>query len=204
MAFEIFDNEVIDIRQCKELSTDEVVIERTMVGISFYQDEEIGFIPDDNYGMICQKCIAEVKKLQKMRNEEGALSRDSITKWFIANEDFFVEYVFPYGYYYSKCAEFINYYNLFRRYKTSNEVEKLCKDFCQEFYRFPIVDKNSISNWLSRVNEKVSNAKAGFWCKSDFKRGYFRESHVKMFLPDFYFTQNLGEIMYQYKEWIPH
>ncbi len=203
LAFEESDDDYLDIWQCKKLSTDEVAVSKTMGGISFYDDEKKDFFPDDDYEMICLTCMQEVDKLQKMRNEEGALSRKSISNWFIDNENFFVEYVLPFGYYYSKCAEFINYYELVRRYKTSEEIEQICKGFCEEFYDIQIINKASIVNWLRKVDQKISNAKTGFWYDCNFKKGFFRESHVKMFLPDFYYTQNLGYIMYLYKGWLP-
>lgn len=203
MAFDEINDEYFNLWQCKTLSTDKVDIKRTMVGISFYQDEEVGFIPDENYAMICKKCIDEVKKLKDKRNEEGALSLISIKEWFTTNEDFFVEYVLPYGYSYIKCAEFINYCDLFRRYRTSDAVELLCKNYCLEFYQFPIINKEAIEDWLSKVDNSFPAAKTGFWYNCNFRKGFFKESHVKVFLPDFYFTQNLGKLMYHYKNWVP-
>lgn len=203
LIFTYHEDEITGIRQCKSLETSEIEISKTMIGISFYKDEEKCFKADKDFYEISTTCQDAVNILQNHIEEEGALSMSSIRSWFLAHEDFYIDKVLPCGYSYSECAEFINYFTLFRKYKTSDEVEELSKKFCHEFYSFPIVHKRNISDWLERVNNEIVRAQKGFWLECDFRKGFFLESHVKVFLPDFYYTQNLGIIMNKYREWIP-
>ncbi|MCB4234586.1 hypothetical protein LDL59_04210 [Kaistella anthropi] len=56
----------------------------------------------------------------------------------LAYEDFYIYKVLPWGYSYSECAEFINYFTLFRKYKTSDEVEELSKSFAMNSILFQL------------------------------------------------------------------
>ena len=203
MVFEENEEDFTDIYTCGSFHTFEKEIENEWTGISFYEEDNINYLPSSKNIHDEKWANRAVKEIEDEMVNEGILSAQFCINWFHENEKLDdLSEIFE-GKFYRYKKRIKSYINKLRFIVSMFENEKLAKKYWQEFIGFPEITEEYIKNWLKRCDHDLHNHIYGFPYESDFKLKYFEEQNIKFDLESVYYIQNLSEILNKYFDWIP-
>lgn len=203
LVFEENEEGFTDIYKCGSFHTFEKEIENEWIGISFYEEDHVNYLPSSKNLQDEKWANRAVKEIEENIKKEGVLFAEFCINWYYENKKLDdLSEIFE-GKFYRYKKKVKSYINQLRFIVKMLENEKLAKKYWQEFIGFPVVTEKSIKDWLTRCNHDFHYFIYGFPFHSNFKLRYFEEQNLKFDLESVYYIQNLSEILNKYFDWIP-
>ena len=148
LVFEESENDYLDIYNCGSFCTENKEIEEEMIGISFYKDDEVTYIPSAKNILEEKRCETAFSELESESQTEGILSKKFYIPWtekFGDLDDISEAFTGESYRYKSKVKKPLH---TLKYYAKIVERESLAKRNWIEFLKIPIITKENIISWL--------------------------------------------------------
>ena len=203
MIFEETEDDFSDIYKCNKFKVFNDEIKEEWLGIYFYKDDHVDYIPTAKNISEMKKCEEAVREVEYEIQREGILSKN-----------FYIPFMDKYGHLYSfadaaiygsyRYKKQVSKYMFVFEFQMKNlERTKIAKIFYEEFLTFSKINRETIQDWLIRCDSVLPYMKYGFEYETYPKEGYFLDRGIKINLSDFFYLQNVSTILHKYFDWIP-
>lgn len=203
MVFEESEDDYTDIYKCSSFKTFDREISEEWVGIHFYEEDKVNYMPTELHIREKKESDRAVKALEMEIKTEGILSKN-----------FYVPWVKTYGHLHSIGDIFTD-----KSYRYKNEVsgylwileplaevlEKsdLARELWNEFIAFPLINHETIQDWLIRADYHFPYYKYGVEYETHYRQDFFITAGIKITLSEHFYLHNIANILHRYSNWIP-
>lgn len=203
LVFEEDENDFKDIYNCSCFVNDNIEIENTWLGITFYEEDTTNFTHTNETFLEEKECILGVKEIENEIINNGILESEFYLVWhkkyshFDSIKRLFDKKRYKYTLEISRYLSSVNY--VVSQYNENTSAKK----FFDEFTSFQLINEDIIKDWLIRVDYELPYAKYGFEYVCNFLQDYFENSEFKFRLSELYYYHSISEILNKYFDWIP-
>ena len=203
MVFEEKNDDFTDFYRCSSFEPDDVEIINEWVGLSFYPDEEVGFIHTLDTLKDEKDCLQGMSELQNEIAENGILESGFYSSWYNnykhlhSVDRIFDKRMYAFG------TEIRQHLSEVSSVLVQNKKNKEAQVFLKELFSFEIVSQDSIADWLVRCDVHFPYAKYGFTQNCNFRQNFFEGRFHKFLLSEIYDYQNICMILANYLHWLP-
>lgn len=204
MVFEENDDDFTDIYKCACFNTYDKEIEEEWLGISFYEEDKITYLPTEKNIRDEKESQRAVKTFKDEITTEGILSADFCINWLESFEHLAdISEVFD-GKFYRYKKRVKSYINKISSVVDMMRKENIAKEFYFEFCRIPVMSEYHIKDWLIRCDYELNNYKYGFYQECNYLYAFFEVDDFKIDLKSVFYSQSVATILEKYVDWIPY
>lgn len=203
MVFEESDDDYTDIYRCSSFKTFDREITEEWIGIHFYQEDKVNFIPTVLHIREQKECNRAVRALEIELKTEGILSKNFYVPWVSTYShlhslgDIFTDKSYRYK------DEITRKLWILESHAESIEKSDLARELWQEFIVFPLIDRETIKDWLIRANYHFPYYKYGVEYETHYRQDFFITGGIKITLSEHFYLHNIAYILHRYSNWIP-
>lgn len=203
LVFEENEDDFSDIYKCGQFKTDNIKIQNDWVGIYFYEDEKTNFVHSWETLQEEKECLRAVEEIENEISVNGILSSNFYLNWFDKyNHLDSMKRIFDKKSY-QYTVKIGNYLFAVSSAVTAVKRNQLAKKLFLEFTKFPVINEQSIKNWLIRTDFEFRYAKYGFEENCYFREDFYEDRNFKYQLSEVYYYHIICELLNKYFEWIP-
>ncbi len=203
MVFEESDDDYTDIYRCSSFKTFDREITEEWAGIHFYEEDKVNFMPTELHIREQKECDRAIAALEMEIKTEGILSKN-----------FYVPWIRTYGHLHSigdiftdKSYRYKNevsgYLWILEHQTESLEKSDLACALWHEFIAIPLIDRETIRDWLIRADYHFPYYKYGVEYETHYRQNFFITAGIKITLSEHFYLHNIANILHRYSNWIP-
>lgn len=203
MVFEESDDDYTDIYKCSSFKTFDREITEEWIGIHFYEEDKVNYMPTELDIRQQKESDRALKALEMEIKTEGILSKNYYVPWVSTYRhlhsigDIFTDKSYRYK------NEVSGYLWILEPLAEVLEKSDLARELWQEFIAFPLIDRETIQDWLIRADYHFPYYKFATEYKADYQQDLFITGGIKIRLSEHWYLQNIAVILNKYSDWIP-
>ncbi|WP_332018722.1 hypothetical protein [Kaistella sp.] len=203
MVFEESDDDYTDIYKCSSFKTFDREITEEWIGIHFYEEDKVNYLPTELHIRQQKESDRAVKALEMEIKAEGILSKNFYVPWVSTYRhlhsigDIFTDKSYRYK------NEVSGYLWILEPLAEVLEKSNLARELWQEFIAFPLIDRETIQDWLIRADYHFPYYKFATEYKADYQQDLFITGGIKIRLSEHWYLQNIAVILNKCSDWIP-
>lgn len=203
MVFEETENDFSDIYKCSHFKTFDREVTEEWVGIHFYEEDKVNYIPTELHIREMKESERAVKALEMEIKTEGILSKKFYVPWVSTYRhlhsigDFFTDKSYRYK------NEVSGYLWILEPLAEVLEKSDLARELWQEFIAFPLISHETIQDWLIRADYHFPYCKFGTEYQANYRQDYIINRGIKTKLSEHWYLQNIAVILHKYSDKLP-